>query len=197
LNARNLGLDSCSFIPPDPVKGIVLSGNPINSFLGFPPIPTLTTLEMENTHIQDFRRFPVLKSLESISLRGSPVMSHPHARTALLIVAAPSLRTIDGEVVTGFERQFAAMYPPECAAMIRAGWMPTVRPPKRDEIEAINRTIVERRRDQAAPPPSGRQAAELRYQSDILREEELRTCEEIEALEREIRAMTQEAGETI
>jgi hypothetical protein len=124
-------------------------------------------------------------------------MSHPHARTAILIVSAPSLRAIDGQVVTSFERQFAAMYPPECAAMIRAGWMPTVPPPKREEIDAINRASVEKRRNQAGLPPLGKQGVEPRLQSEILREEELQMQEEIEALEREIRALTQKAAETV
>jgi hypothetical protein len=193
LHAQNLGIESCSAVPEEPVTAVVLNGNPIASFLGLPPLPTLARLEMDDTQIEDFRGFPFLKGLDCISLKRTPVMSHPQARTALLIIGPPSLRIINGEVVAAFERKFAESYPPACAVMIRAGWMPTVPPPKNEELDAINRAFVEQRAAEPQRPvsPARKMPATVRSLARILDDEEEAQRIELCALEREIERASQ------
>jgi hypothetical protein len=196
LNGRNLSLDSCGFVPVEPVHQVILSGNPIISFFGFPPIPTLTRLEMDDTEIQDFRNFPLLKNLEVISLRNTPVMANPHARTALIIICAPCLRVVNHEVITSFERKFANMYPPECAAMIRAGWMPTVPPPRKEELAAINMAYAEKRAPKILAKVLPRKKAEqkVRLHSDVIIEAQQKQDDELRALEQEIDDLTRDVA---
>ena len=145
LIAVGAGLYHCKGLPPTGIEDLILDQNPISSFVGFPPMHSLKSLSMNSTNISDFRGFPLLPNLEVISLNGTPVMSHPYARLALLLLC-PRVRTVNGEPVTGSERQLTKLYPSECPSLIRSGWMPTVPPPKEKDIEKISRTLVEKRR---------------------------------------------------
>jgi hypothetical protein len=152
---------------------------------------------MDDTEILDFRNFPLLKNLEIISLRNTPVMTNPQARTALIIICAPSLRIVNDEVITSFERKFASMYPPECAAMIRAGWMPIVPPPKKEELAAINKAFAEKRTSKvlAKVSPQSKAPPTVCLHSDLLIEAQQKQDDELRALEQELDDLTRDLAD--
>jgi hypothetical protein len=196
LNAPNHGIESCSQIPRESITEIILSNYPISSFFGFPPLPTLTRLEMNGTSISDFRSFPILKSIEVISLKETPVMTHPQARTALIILCPHTLRIINVEAVIAYERKFAEMYPNECNAMIRRGWMPTVPIPKKEEIQRINR--MRRERETVASQKVATLAPALKFPlgvkslTQVMNEEEEEQRRKITALQAQIENLLQD-----
>ena len=145
LIAVGAGLQHCKGLPSSGVEDLILDSNPITSFQGFPPMHSLKQLSMNNTSVTNFRGFPHVPNLEVISLKCTPVMSHPYARTAVLLLC-PRIRVINGEPVTGSERQLCKLYPSECSSLVRSGWMPTIPAPNESDLENISRHLVEKRR---------------------------------------------------
>ena len=193
LIAVNSGMVSLKGLPVTGVEELMLDHNHISTFVGFAPIPSLKRLSINGANFSDFRAFPKLPSLEYISLKGSPVMSHPQARIALIILC-PALKTINDQAVTGCERQLAKMYPAKCTSSIRAGWMPTIPPPKEDEIENINRRMAELRwqnhkKEQSQVVKVLKEPAMKILQSESLDQQIEAQEMEIERLEREIKLL--------
>jgi hypothetical protein len=144
LNFSNHLVRDCRDLPRQGISEIYLSDNPITSFVGFPPINCLVKLSLDRTLIQDFRGFPRLPNLKSISMKGTPVMKHPQARIALIMLVGPNLRSINEERVARTERQLASIFSDECPGAIRAGWMPTIPPPTAEQWKKILQDLAER-----------------------------------------------------
>jgi hypothetical protein len=121
-------------------------------------------------------------------------MTHPQARTALIIICPPCLRIVSNEVITLFERKFANMYPPECATVIRTGWMPIVPPPKREELAAISKASAEKQVPKTLTKTSTRKKAAQRVclQSDLFIASQRKQEDELRALEQELDNLTRD-----
>jgi hypothetical protein len=169
-----------------------LSNNPIQTFFGFPPIATLTHLEMDQTKIRDFRGFPVLPNLISISFLDTPVIAHSQVRIAVLLITNSNLRYINGDLVSGSERRLAKLYPPECSALVRGGWMPSIPPPTYPEISVIHNEIAENRyiSEQSQRKPKPDEIDAPTRQSDVYKQTLERQNAEISQLQEAILALS-------
>jgi hypothetical protein len=95
---------------------------------------------------------PALPRLVSIDVAKMPFARGQFHRVALLILFGKSLRVIDGDRISGSERQLAAAYPPGCDALIRAGWVVTYPPPDRADLPRITASLAGKMlRERAAP----------------------------------------------
>lgn len=138
---------------PDTVTSIILSDNPISDLFGFPLLTKLTNLDLNNTNIQNLNGLPCLPNLKTISVEGTPFNSQQTSRLAIILSQTPVLQKINGSLITGSEKQLASQYPPECAKLVRAGWIPKIPPPKSQaEIDQISAQIVEKRKRKRIKP---------------------------------------------
>jgi hypothetical protein len=99
-----------------------VSHNPIASLRGIPPLPKLTSIEITDT----------------------PFARNQFHRLALVILFAKSLRLIDGDRITGTERQIAASYPPGSDTLLRAGWIIAYPPPRQPDIPKIIAALAQK-----------------------------------------------------
>jgi hypothetical protein len=140
-------------LPPN-IKTLNVANNQIVDFVGFAPSPQLESLQLSRNPIASLRGIPPLPKLTSIDLSETPLARTQFYRVALLILFGKSLRVIDGERISGSERQLAASYPPGSDALVRAGWTVTYPPPERADLPRITASLAgrtSRERGSAAP----------------------------------------------
>lgn len=127
----------------DNVTQLLLAGNQLKDFTGFPNHSRMEIVDVSDNPLQDIRGFPKLPRLRHIYVRNTPFSKSHNFRTALLLVC-PSLNTINGVTVSTEERKFAATFPRECARLVRAGWCGSSSVPSDEEIVNIRRSLADK-----------------------------------------------------
>jgi hypothetical protein len=186
----NKGLQNLSSIPlPPNIKTLNLENNQLVDFVGFIPSAHLEVLKLAGNPITSLRGIPPLPKLSSIDMSATPFSRQQFYRVSLILLFGKSLRTIDGERISGTERQIAASYPPGCQALVRAGWVVTYPPPKPADLPKITASLAGRLAPHRAPAPrvvpviAGRSKPQSRIMEETLLAQEA----EIARLESDIR----------
>jgi hypothetical protein len=135
---QNLG---AVILPPN-IKSLNVERNQIVDFIGFTPSPHLEVLNISNNPVSSLRGIPPLPKLASIHMIGTPYSRTPFYRVSLVMLFGKSLRTIDGEKISGSERQVSVSYPPGCDALVRAGWIVTYPPPAPRDLGKITASLA-------------------------------------------------------
>jgi hypothetical protein len=133
---RSLHSLSSISLPPN-IKLLNVERNQIQDFIGFTPTASLETLKISDNPIASLRGMPILPKLVTIEISQTPFAKQQFYRVALLILFGKSLRLIDGERISGTERQIAGSYPAGTDALVRAGWTVTYPPPSPQELGKI------------------------------------------------------------
>jgi hypothetical protein len=142
-------------LPPN-IKILNVEQNLIADFVGFNSAPHLETLKLSGNPIASLRGMPHLPKLTTIELSHTPFCKQQFYRVALLILFGKSLRLIDGERITGTERQIASSYPPGTDALVRAGWIVTYPPPSANDMAKIKSNLSSKLAlERAAGPKTG------------------------------------------
>lgn len=127
-------------IPKSVVK-LNVSKNNLHDFRGLQPLQNLKELDISYNHIESLLGFPILPSIQKITISGTPYGNTEYCRIALIILCKSSLRFINGENIKQCELHVANEYSEECAGMIRNGWIVTYPPPNAEEINTIKRKL--------------------------------------------------------
>jgi hypothetical protein len=188
----NKSLQSLASIPlPPNIKSLNAEKNQIVDFVGFIPSRHLETLKLANNPIASLRGIPPLPKLASIDMSGTPYSKHQFYRVSLLILFGTSLRLIDGERISGTERQLAKSYPAGTDALIRAGWVVSYPPPSPADLPKITASLagrVTQNRPRVAPARTvpmivRRPKTQSKIMDETLKQQEL----ELAKLEEDIR----------
>jgi hypothetical protein len=123
-------------LPPN-IKSLNVERNHITDFVGFIPSAHLEVLKVSHNPSTSLRGIPPLPKLTSIDISDTPFARNQFYRVALLILFAKSLRLIDGDRISGTERQIAASYPPGSDTLLRAGWTVAYPPPPQADLPKI------------------------------------------------------------
>jgi hypothetical protein len=133
---------------------------------------------------------PALPKLTSIDLSNTPFARNQFSRVSLLILFGKNLRLIDGERISGTERQIAGAYPPGSDALVRAGWIATYPPPAPGDLPKITASLAGRstnnRIASGGPRVSPVIARKAKPQSKVMDETLKSQAAEMEKLENEI-----------
>jgi hypothetical protein len=119
----------------------------------------------------------------------TPFSKNQFYRLSLLLLFGKSLRSIDGERISGTERQIAASYPPGCDALVRAGWVATYPPPRPADLPQITASLAGKvapsraAAPRTAPVIARRPKPQSRVMDETLRAQEA----ELARLEQDIR----------
>ena len=127
----------------DNVTQLLLANNQLKDFSGFQNHSRMEIVDVSGNPLQNLRGFPKYPRLRHIYVGNTPFAKTHNFRTAL-VLACPSLITINGVSVSTEERKFAASFPPECAGLVRAGWCGSSSIPSDEEIVNIRRSLADR-----------------------------------------------------
>ena len=111
---------------PEGTQNVVLTGNRFVDFVGFKPVDSIETLNLDNNPILSFRGFPLMPNLRSLSMIGTPIAGLQNFRVQALACCGPKLRYINGSEVTSNEKSAAAAFGDQKLShdfLIR-GWIP-------------------------------------------------------------------------
>ena len=111
---------------PEGTQNVVLTGNRFVDFVGFKPVDSIETLNLDNNPILSFRGFPLMPNLRSLSMIGTPIAGLQNFRVQALACCGPKLRYINGSDVTSNEKSAAAAFGDQKLShdfLIR-GWIP-------------------------------------------------------------------------
>lgn len=107
------------------VKHIDVSRTPLETLVGFPNLPHLSSFSADNTQIANFKNFSVLQTAASLSFKGTPLAELPTYHIGLVLaVGGKSLSSIDGKVVPARVRKQCKTYPSFCGELVNRGWIP-------------------------------------------------------------------------
>jgi Leucine-rich repeat (LRR) protein len=115
----------------------LLNGNNIEHLLGFPPSDFLEYLDLSSNPLASLRGLPVFPKLKTILVKGTPFAQCNYHRVAL-VLACPTLTSIDGLRVSRADRKFAKTFPEECRNLARLGWNGSPLPPSPEAVKAIH-----------------------------------------------------------
>ena len=146
LNLNSLGNLE---IPPG-TKQLFLDSNPIHSLEDLPSLSNLLKLSLKNTNFDTFKGFPSFPSLVEIDIRNTPEIKNTNYKTGLLILI-PTLKKINGEIVTRNERKIAESFNPKTSTLLRNGWQPTLHSPNEDEVNHILSRIMAIQKRKSTP----------------------------------------------
>ena len=128
---------------------IMLRFNPISSLEGLKQNSRIEYLDIRNTEVDDLYGAPDMANLKEILVSQTPFSRKHNYKTALLIIY-PSLKRIDGELVSQAERNLAASFSEPSTLLVKNGWIPTLRPPTMGEIEQIRQELLKNTREKQA-----------------------------------------------
>ncbi|EAX98347.1 hypothetical protein TVAG_177170 [Trichomonas vaginalis G3] len=142
----NIGLLQLNSIEvPSTTQNLLLNGNPIKSLEGLGNTINIHFLNIDNTEFESFRNFPQFPNLVSISLSQTPITKNPAFKSGLIILI-PSLKKINGELVTRAERKIAESFNEKTPLLLRNGWTPSLHPPNEQETyHILNRLLATRK----------------------------------------------------
>jgi hypothetical protein len=143
FSAKGLQSLSAIHLPPN-IKSLNAENNQIVDFVGFIPSPYLEVLNLANNPIASLRGMPPLPKLTTVNMTGTPFSRTQFYRVSLLLLFGKSVRVIDGERISGTERQIAVSYPQGCDALVRAGWIVSYPPPAPQELRKITTSLAEK-----------------------------------------------------
>ena len=101
------------------------SGNSISSFANLPILPLLEDLIMDDTKIESFYGVKRQPSLNSISLKNTPISNYPGLRIMTIVAFGYWLKEIDGVKVTKEETSEAQKLGPRLRPLLESGWVLT------------------------------------------------------------------------
>ena len=94
----------------DKIETIDLSFNPIDNFLGMPPLPNLKTLLLDGTQIKSFYYFNSTPSLTSINISQTPFSYNLYCNAMLIIICGFQLVYINKNLVSNADKSIAKQY---------------------------------------------------------------------------------------
>ena len=121
---------------PNETKRLFLDRNPIKTLEDFPFLPELEFLSLKSTNLESFKGFPTIPALTEIDVKGTPLSQNPGFISGLLILV-PTLKKINGEIVTRNARKLAESFNGKAPILLRNGWQPTLHAPSEEETEHI------------------------------------------------------------
>lgn len=127
-------------IPPN-TKWLSVEHNNLQNFNGFPSLLKLEKLDISHNPIESLLEIPILPSIKSINISSTPFGNTEFARISLIILFGSTLRNINGEGIKSSEVKVSKEYSPECANLIRAGWIATYPPPNPQDIIRIKKKL--------------------------------------------------------
>ena len=181
-------------IPPE-TKHLVLDDNPFRALDNFPNLPSLLTLSIANTGFETFRGFPVFESLTEIDIRGTPECKVPNYKSALLILI-PTLKKINGDIVTSNERRLADSFNSRTPVLLRNGWQPSFRPPTEEETDRILTRLIAMNKNKYGSRPTSKANASHAYATTVSEKYERMIREREEEIER-LQRLIQERMRTV
>lgn len=104
---------------------LTFNRNPIKSFLTFPTLENLKTLELSNTEIESFEGAKKQPQLESISIRSSPISNQKFFIEMCLISFGNQITSINGKPVTKKQHKFVTENGDMLSPFINQGWIIT------------------------------------------------------------------------
>ncbi|OHT07164.1 hypothetical protein TRFO_01291 [Tritrichomonas foetus] len=94
----------------------------ISSLEGLKPQPNLKNFVADGSAISTLRNFSAIQSITSCSMKMTPISKENNFLVSLLLVA-PKLTIVNGKLISQKTRDKVAIYPPEAARLVNAGWM--------------------------------------------------------------------------
>lgn len=126
---------------PHNTRNISVEYNNLQNFNGLPSLSKLEVLDISHNPIESLLEIPALPSIKSINISYTPFGNTEFARIALLLLFGSTLRSINGEGIKTAEIKVAKEYSPDCAHLVRAGWIVTYPPPNPQEILKIKKKL--------------------------------------------------------
>lgn len=111
---------------PEGTQQVILTGNRFVDFVGFKPVDSIESLNLDKCPILSFRGFPMMPNLRSLSMIGTPIAGLRNFRVHALACCGPKLRFINGTEVTSNEKSAAAAFGDEKLShdLLIRGWIP-------------------------------------------------------------------------
>ena len=106
------------------VKEMNLNRTSLKSFEGFPNMLKLSDLSVENTELKNFKNIRSFPNLRKISFKGSNDLGSKNLSLSV-ILAIPSISSVNGKLVSEKIKQKASEYPPIAGDLVNAGWIAT------------------------------------------------------------------------
>lgn len=121
------------------VKHLQISGTPVTSLEGLPPLNNLQSFVADRTLIDSFTNLSAISHATKISLKGTPLSRRSNYKLSLLLVFGPNLSSIDGAVISAAVRERAATYPSYAGTFVCKGWRVEVPCPDDSTWESLSR----------------------------------------------------------
>ena len=120
-----------------------VSGNPILSFKGLLPYPTLSSLNCDNTKISSFLGAVYLPSLTSVTFNNAPISRYPHYRIMAGIVFGAQLERVDFWSIKKSEKGIIETLTPSVRDYLVDGWILTmIQPIKMFHAQTRKRKVI-------------------------------------------------------
>ena len=120
-----------------------VSGNPILSFKGLLPYPTLASLNCDNTKISSFLGAVYLPSLTSVTFNNAPISRYPHYRIMAGIVFGTQLERVDFWSIKKSEKGIIETLTPSVRDYLVDGWILTmIQPIKMFHAQTRKRKVI-------------------------------------------------------
>lgn len=100
--------------------------NNIFSFQTLPSLQTLVSLDLNNCKISSFQGAPSLPSLVHLSIKNNPVSSKKYLELMATIVFGDSLKTVNQNLISNYDKQYAIMSRKTLLDSLRQGWLITL-----------------------------------------------------------------------
>ena len=104
------------------VKDLNISSTNITTLSGVKPFPSIRYFNANNSKLRNFHNFGILKNCISISVKHTPLASHPNLRLILYLIIGDSLISVNGTKISDSIKKLAKTYDPIYGKLISAGW---------------------------------------------------------------------------
>jgi hypothetical protein len=120
------------------LKHLQISGTPVTSLEGLPPLIHLRSFIADRTSIESFVNFSAIAHVTKISLKGTPVARLSNYKLSLLLICGSNLTSIDGGCVPAALREKSATFPSYAGAFVSKGWQVQVPCPDRETWDHLS-----------------------------------------------------------
>ena len=119
------------------IKTLTLTRTNFSTANGIPEMPFLTTLNADNSKLENFENFLAFPKLAKVNIKKTPVSEKKNFKLSLYLLFGESLSSINGSIISETVRAKASEYPEYARELVNKGWIAVYPPPSDEDFEEI------------------------------------------------------------